>query len=152
MLVKHINQSEHKAHTGSPSWGLRAWLLALICCCLPGMPLYDAALTFDSNRLDFPATAAGLGQPANTQATANSRDGALGASSRLLAQLNRAGTPPTNTEPADLPMSSLALPPSLTISDLRTPILGQGYANSSPSLITRITDAPYSPRSPPAFA
>lgn len=152
MAVNHINQSRQKAHTGLPSSGLRAWLLALILCCLPGMSLYDAALAFDSDRSDFPATAAGMDQPANTQATANSRDGALGASSRLLPQLNRAGTSPTHTDPADLPTPSLAITSSLTISDLRTPILGQGYANSSPSLITRITDAPYSPRSPPAFA
>ncbi len=150
MLVKHINQSEQKAHTGSPSSGLRAWLLALILCCLPGMSLYDAALAFDGDRSGSGATAAGMEQPANTQAAANTRDGALNASSRLLSQINRYGSPLNNPEPVDLPAAALALP--LTICDLRAPARGQGYANSSPSLITRFAVAPYSPRSPPLLA
>jgi hypothetical protein len=152
MVVKYLNSSNQQAFVGAPTAGPRAWLLILILCCLPGMSLYDAALAIDSNRADFPATAAEMEQPANTQAAANSRDGASGTSSLLLSQLNRAGTSPTHTDPADLPPSSMALATPLTISDLRTAILGQGYTHSSPRLITRITDAPYSPRSPPSFA
>lgn len=149
--MKHINSDNQQTLAGAPTLGLRAWLLTLILCCLPGMSLYDAALAFDSDPAGAPATAAGMQQPANTQAAANSRDGALHAS-RLLTLIQGSATPPKSTDATDSPASLLAPASSLSICDPRTAMLSKGYASNSLCLVTRHAAMPYSPRSPPALA
>ncbi|MBC55013.1 MAG: hypothetical protein CMQ34_14385 [Gammaproteobacteria bacterium] len=127
--------------------------MALILCCLPGLSGYDATLASGIDRTEASGTAAGRLQLPNTQAAANSRDGALNPSSRLLTQISRSGTPPQQTTDASdssAPVAALVSAPS--IHDLRTPISGQGYETHGLCLLIHCTATPYSPRSPPLLA
>ena len=144
VCVNQVRTDRFRKHPRSPAISAFSWLFALVLCCLPGISLYDPALTSPDNKPQLSTTPSGQAHAANTL------DSALTSSMRMVVHAERSGSASPDTTDTPAPEFQPWLTPM--VPDVHQPPESQGYDTGSLVLTPPFHVTTGSPRAPPVLA